>query len=34
MAKLYNFEDPDVDGRINIKIILKKQDGRARTGFI
>jgi len=34
MAKLSRFEDPDVDGRFNIKMILMKQDGRAWTGFI
>jgi hypothetical protein len=29
-----NLEDPQVDGRIILKYILKKQDGKAWTGFI
>ena len=28
-----NLEDPHVDGRITLKCILKKQDGKAWTGF-
>jgi hypothetical protein len=27
-------EDPDVDVRITLKWILKKQDGRMETGFM
>jgi hypothetical protein len=34
LKQIYLFEDQDIDGRITLKRILKKQDSKVWTGFI